>query len=195
MGEPSQALSTRPLPTPSLSLPFPPSHRLTRIRRTLGPQASTAHSWPWVQLHSSTTDTRPHCDHPQPTLALPEPASVYGTEPQWKEGRVTPPFVPGSSLGQELGMRWSIRGAVANPGPHWLGASSSGPGERGPMCPHQPQGHSTFLITCWRGLPCCPAIPHVLDPLNVPLPHQANSALHDSPHLQVPPLLLEKQKQ
>lgn len=47
--------------------------------------------------------------------------------------------------------------------------------------------HSTFLVTHWRGILCCLAVPHVLGPLNVHLPHQPNSAFHSPLQPQVPP--------
>lgn len=110
MGEPPQALSTEPFPTPFVSaLPtFPPPDPTSGGLRDHRPQPHIPGPGPSYIPQPPTLSSC--CDHPQPPLAPPEPASVYGTEPQWKEEQwpsICPRFL---SLGWELGIRGRIGG-------------------------------------------------------------------------------------
>lgn len=192
MGEPPQALSPGPLPTPCWFLPFPPPHRLTPPSGGLRDHRPQPHIPGLGPSYIPEPPTLARRDHPWPPLAPPEPASVYGTEPKRKDEEwpfhlsQAPPrtgvrdegegqWVSGwASLGQWPAYPSAACGqAPRSPG---KGAGVATPASGPPYIPHH-------LL---EGTSCCPAVPHVLGPLNVPVPCQASSALHGPPSIGAP---------
>lgn len=150
MGEPPQAVSPEPLPTPYWFLPFPPPHRLTARREdfgTIGLSLTFPASGPATFLNHRCS----RCDRPWPPRAPPEPASAYGTEPKRKEEEW--PFrlsqaPPRTGVGDEGEDPWvGLAGPGAGLPLRWLWAGSSEPGEG------RRRGHASLRATLHSSSP------------------------------------------
>lgn len=150
MGEPPQALSSGPLPTPCWFLPFPPPHRLTPHREDFG-TIGLSFTFPASGPATFLNHRHSRYDHLWPPLAPPEPASVSGTEPERKEEEwpfrlsQAPPRTGVRDKGED---QWvGLTGPEAGLPLHWLWAGSSEPGEG------RQRGHTSLRATLHSSSP------------------------------------------